>query len=159
MYSVLCPDCHFVNPADATYCLNCSTAFGLEPDQGSLDPGSTAWQPGGRQGQIVPPGAAPKSGDLPPRRECAPLWHARLRAALPAVRLPLLVGSHAQAAYLPPALGKTMAERVRWHDEAPPGLFPLPHPAWRSRLWMADNPWFEAEVLPLLRARVVAALA
>lgn len=104
------------------------------------------------------PGKA-SGGDLPPRRECAPLWHARLRAALPAVRLTLLVGNHAQAAYLPPALGKTMAERVRRHDEAPPGLFPLPHPAWRSRLWMADNPWFEAEVLPLLRARVVAALA
>lgn len=103
------------------------------------------------------PGKA-SGGDLPPRRECAPLWHTRLRAALPAVQLTLLVGQHAQAAYMPPALGKSVTERVRRHDEAPDGLFPLPHPAWRSRLWMAGNPWFEAEVLPELRERVRRAL-
>ena len=98
-------------------------------------------------------------GDLPPRRECAPLWHARLLAELPAVRLTLLVGRYAQARYLPRALGASMSEAVRRYGEAPPGLFPLPHPAWRSRLWMAKHTWFEAEVLPVLRGQVRAALA
>ena len=97
-------------------------------------------------------------GDLPPRRECAPLWHGPLLAAMPNVALTLLVGQYAQAAYLPRALRPNMTEAVRRHAEMPPGLFPLPHPAWRSRLWMARHPWFEAEVLPLLQSRVRAAL-
>lgn len=97
-------------------------------------------------------------GDLPPRRECAPLWHDRLRAELPSIRLTLLVGQYAQARYLPRALRPSMSEAVRRHAEAPDGLFPLPHPAWRSRLWMARNPWFEVEVLPALKRRVVQAL-
>lgn len=97
-------------------------------------------------------------GDLPPRPECAPLWHPRLRAALPEVRLTLLVGQYAQKRYLPRGFAPNLTEAVhRWH-EAPEGLLPLPHPAWRSRLWMAKNPWFEAELLPILRARVQDAL-
>ena len=99
-----------------------------------------------------------QGGDLPPRRECAPLWHARLLAEMPNIRLTLLVGQYAQAAYLPRALRPNLTEAVRRHAEAPPGLFPLPHPAWRSRLWMARHPWFEADVLPALRAQVRAAL-
>lgn len=97
-------------------------------------------------------------GDLPPRPECAPLWHERLRAELPDIRLTLLVGQYAQGRYLPRNLRPSMTEAVRRHAEAPEGLFPLPHPAWRSRLWMARNPWFEAEVLPVLRRRVTDAL-
>jgi uracil-DNA glycosylase len=93
-------------------------------------------------------------GDLPPRPECAPRWHGRMLAGLPAVRLTLLVGMHAQKRYLPRGFAPNMTEAVRQWREAPPGLFPLPHPAWRSRLWMARNPWFEAEVLPDLRRRV-----
>jgi uracil-DNA glycosylase len=98
-------------------------------------------------------------GDLPPRPECAPLWHARLRALLPGARLTLLVGGHAQKLYLPRGFAPTMTDAVRRHNQAPAGLFPLPHPPWRSRLWMAQHPWFEAEVLPALRARIGAALA
>jgi len=95
-------------------------------------------------------------GDLPPRPECAPRWHGRLLAQLPRVELTLLVGMHAQKRYLPKGFAPSMTEAVRrWH-EAPAGLFPLPHPAWRSRLWMARNPWFAEEVLPELRARVAA---
>lgn len=93
-------------------------------------------------------------GDLPPRPECAPKWHARMLAGLPQVRMTLLVGMHAQKRYLPKGFAPNMTEAVRRWREAPAGLFPLPHPAWRSRLWMARNPWFEAEVLPELRARV-----
>ena len=98
------------------------------------------------------PGKA-KGGDKPPRPECAPLWHDRIFSLLPADRLTLLVGAHAQMRYLPETRRWTMTERVRRHAEFP-GLIPLPHPAWRARLWMADNPWFEAQVLPTLRAEV-----
>jgi len=97
-----------------------------------------------------------QGGDLPPRRECAPLWHDRLLARLPEVSLTLLVGLHAQKRYLPRGFAPNMTEAVHRWREAPTGLFPLPHPAWRSRLWMARNPWFEAEVLPDLRARIAA---
>jgi len=97
-----------------------------------------------------------QGGDLPPRPECAPRWHDRLLSKLPHVSLTLLVGLHAQKRYLPRGFAPNMTEAVhRWQD-APSGLFPLPHPAWRSRLWMARNPWFEAEVLPDLRARIAA---
>lgn len=97
-------------------------------------------------------------GDLPPRPECAPLWHDRLRAALPDVRLTLLVGQYAHARYLRARPRRTMTAQVRGFDDAPGGLFPLPHPSWRVTLWMRKNPWFEAEVLPVLRAHVVSAL-
>lgn len=104
------------------------------------------------------PGTGP-SGDLPPRRECAPLWHDRLLALLPADRLVLLVGSHAQARYLPAAKRLSLTERVRGFANFGPGQFPLPHPSWRSSGWMARNPWFEIEVLPALRHAVAAAVA
>lgn len=98
------------------------------------------------------------SGDLPPRPECAPLWHERLRAALPEVRLTLLVGQYAQGRYLPARPRRSVTEAVRRYAEAPDGLFPLPHPSWRVTLWMRKNHWFESEVLPVLRERVRAAL-
>lgn len=97
-------------------------------------------------------------GDLPPRPECAPKWHGRMLAGLPRVRLTLLVGMHAQKRYLPRGFAPNMTLAVRQWRDALPGLFPLPHPAWRSRMWMARNPWFEAEVLPDLRARMAALL-
>jgi uracil-DNA glycosylase len=97
-------------------------------------------------------------GDLPPRPECARHWHGPLRGALPNVRLTLLVGQYAQKRYLPRGFARNLTETVRQWREAPEGLLPLPHPAWRSRLWMAKHPWFEAEVLPDLRERVRAAL-
>ena len=95
-----------------------------------------------------------KSGDLPPRRECAPLWHAKVLARLPADRLTLLVGAHAQNYYLPGARGWSMTERVRHFRKFGPEFFPLPHPSWRSTIFMLRNPWFEAEVVPALRRAV-----
>ncbi len=100
-----------------------------------------------------------QGGDLPPRPECAPLWHKPLLARLPNVRLTLLVGLHAQKLYLPKGFAPNMTEAVRRWQDAPTGVFPLPHPAWRSRLWMANNPWFEADVLPRLRQQVQAVIA
>lgn len=100
------------------------------------------------------PGRDPKGGDLPPRRECAPLWHPPLRALLPEVRLTLLVGSHAQAYDLGRRRRATMTETVRaWRDYLPEVL-PLPHPSWRTTMWLRRNAWFEAELLPELRAAV-----
>jgi uracil-DNA glycosylase len=103
------------------------------------------------------PGKA-KGGDLPPRKECAPLWHARLRAEMPNLKLTLAVGQYAQKALLRPALRPSLTEAVRRHAAMPPGLLALPHPAWRSRLWIAKHPWFEAEVLPILRRRLAEAI-
>jgi uracil-DNA glycosylase len=104
------------------------------------------------------PGRLPRGGDAPPRPECAPAWHARLRAALPAVELTLLVGSYAQAWYLGDRRGRTLAETVgRWREFLPDFL-PTPHPSWRTIGWAKRNPWFEAEVLPELRRRVHALL-
>ena len=94
-------------------------------------------------------------GDAPPRRECASLWRADLLAGMPQVELTLLVGTYAQQDALGP--GK-MGDRVRRFHEFLPNYFPLPHPSWRSRIWMRDNPWFEAQVLPELRRRVRSAL-
>ncbi len=103
------------------------------------------------------PGKA-SGGDLPPRKECAPLWHERIWAELPDIRLTLLVGTYAQAAYLPETKGLTLAERVANFRRFLPRYFPLPHPSWRSTLFMRANPWFEADVLPELRKAVTDAL-
>lgn len=101
------------------------------------------------------PGRARNGGDAPPRPECTPLWRHRLLAEMPALRLTLLVGSHAQS-YV---LGKgAMAQRVRDFQSYLPRYFPLPHPSWRSRNWAAQNPWFATEVVPALRDAVAQAL-
>lgn len=97
-------------------------------------------------------------GDLPPRPECAPLWHERLLSRLQADRLTLLVGGYSQRRYLGVPRGQTLTEAVRNYADYLPGLFPLPHPSWRSSGWMARNLWFEANVLPALRAAVKATL-
>ncbi len=104
------------------------------------------------------PGTA-KGGDLPPRPECAPLWHPQLIQAMPQIRLTLLIGAYAQAYYLGRRRGRTLADTVHAWRDFPPDLFPLPHPSPRNRLWLKRNPWFETEVLPTLRERVGAALA
>lgn len=102
------------------------------------------------------PGRLARGGDAPPRPECGRLWQGRLRAAMPAIRLTLLVGSHAILYHL----GKgAMEERVRGVAAYLPSRFPLPHPSWRTRAWAARRPWFETEVIPALRAAFAAALS
>ncbi|MDF3074802.1 MAG: uracil-DNA glycosylase [Alphaproteobacteria bacterium] len=97
------------------------------------------------------PGRA-KSGDAPPRPECAPLWRERLLSSLPDLRLTLLVGSHAQNHALGPG---ALTDRVRNFAAClPAGRFPLPHPSWRSALWTRKHPWFEQDVLPALRLAI-----
>lgn len=93
------------------------------------------------------------SGDLPPRPECAPLWHARLLNQLPAIQLTLLLGQYAQRNRLPDAR-RTLTENVRnWHAHAP-HVIPLPHPSPRNNRWLRNNPWFAEELLPELRRLV-----
>ncbi len=90
------------------------------------------------------------SGDLPPRPECAPLWHDRLLQALPALRLRLLIGKYAQDYYLG-TRRQSLAETVRQYRDYLPDYFPLPHPSPRNIRWFRTHPWFEAEVIPALR--------
>jgi uracil-DNA glycosylase len=104
------------------------------------------------------PGRGPGGADLPPRPECAPRWHRRLLDELPQVRLTLLLGQYAQRFYLGSRRKVTLTQTVHAWDEYAPRFFPLPHPSWRSAIWMRRNPWFEAEILPALRAAVASLL-
>lgn len=97
------------------------------------------------------------SGDLPPRPECAPRWHDAVMALLPGDRLTLLVGSYAQASYLGNAKRQSLTGAVRDFSRFGPDIIPLPHPSWRSTGWMKRNPWFESDLVPVLRARVATA--
>ena len=100
-----------------------------------------------------------KGGDLPPRPECAPTWHPRLLPRLKHVRLTLAIGQYAQAGLLGERRGRTLTDTVlAWREHLARGVLPLPHPSPRNRLWLTRNPWFETELLPVLRERVAAAL-
>jgi uracil-DNA glycosylase len=100
-----------------------------------------------------------KSGDLPPRRECAPQWRARLLRALPRIELTLVIGQYAMAWHLPDAATKNLTETVRaWRDHWPQVL-PLPHSSPRNNIWLKANPWFERDVVPAVQARVRSLIA
>jgi len=111
---------------------------------------------------IVPAGLCfPGSGvrgDAPPRPECAPLWHPQLRALMPKIRLTLLIGQYAQSYYLGRRRKKSLRETVLAYQEYLPEFLPLPHPSPRNQLWLKQNPWFEGEVVPVLKLQVAAAL-
>ena len=93
-----------------------------------------------------------ESGDKPPRHECAKHWHGRLFAAMPRAALFILASAYAQAYHLGARRKKNLTETVRaWRDYAP-RYFPTPHPSWRNNRWLKQNPWFEAECFPVLRA-------
>lgn len=98
-----------------------------------------------------------KSGDLPPRPECAPAWRAALLSRLKKLQLTLVIGQYALAYHLPDA-GASLTEVVQaWRDHWP-RVVPLPHPSPRNQLWLKRNPWFERDLLPVLRERVLEAL-
>lgn len=97
------------------------------------------------------PGAGDNRGDLPPRPECAPLWHERLLKHLPNLETTLLVGQYAQRHYLGSQRMRSMTETVRAFTAYGPQFFPLPHPSWRSVIWMRKHAWFEQSVIPDLR--------
>lgn len=96
-----------------------------------------------------------KSGDLPPRPECAPLWMERFRAELAHIELTLAIGSYAQAYLLGSCARPTLTETVKsFRDYLPGNILPLPHPSPRNNIWLRKNPFFEADVLPELRRRM-----
>ena len=105
------------------------------------------------------PGQDSRGGDLPPRRECAERWRRPLLDALPELDLVLLIGQYAQAWHLRERFKGGLTTTVRrWREilesAEKPRLLPLPHPSWRNNTWLAKNPWFEAELLPVLKAEV-----
>ncbi len=99
------------------------------------------------------PGVNGKGGDLPPRKECAPLWHPKLLPLYTNVELILLVGSYAVSRYLPERKA-TLSDTVAAWRAYGPRFLPLPHPSWRNTGWLKNHPWFEEDLVPHLRKRV-----
>ena len=112
------------------------------------------------------PGLDAKGGDLPPRRECRAAWHDRLFAAMPQIDLLLVIGQYAQAYHLGNRRQGSLTETVAaWRDYlevnartdgvvSSAKILPLPHPSWRNNAWLKKNPWFESDLLPVLRTEV-----
>jgi uracil-DNA glycosylase len=95
------------------------------------------------------------TGDLPPRIECAPLWHAKILRYLPNVKLTLLIGQYAQAYYLGDRRKKSMTETIQaWKEYRDSGYLPLAHPSPRNGIWLRKNPWFEEEVVEFMKQHV-----
>ncbi|EGI73963.1 uracil-DNA glycosylase [Pseudoalteromonas distincta] len=99
-----------------------------------------------------------KSGDLPPRKECAPAWREQLLAALPNIELTIVLGKYAQAYHLPETKKMPLTELVKSWREYWPNYLVLPHPSPRNNIWLKKNPWFEQDVLPELDKQVAAIL-
>lgn len=102
------------------------------------------------------PGSA-RTGDLPPRPECAPLWRQPLLAGLQHLRLTVVIGQHARAHHLPGARGTLTQVVEQWRSHLP-ALCPVPHPSPRNGLWFRRNPWFEQELVPALEQQVALVL-
>ncbi|MBH0078861.1 uracil-DNA glycosylase family protein [Pseudoalteromonas sp. NZS11] len=99
-----------------------------------------------------------KSGDLPPRKECAPAWREQLLAALPNIELTIVLGKYAQAYHLPETKKMPLTELVKSWREYWPNYLVLPHPSPRNNIWLKKNPWFEQDVLPELGKRIATIL-
>jgi uracil-DNA glycosylase len=106
------------------------------------------------------PGNDSKGGDLPPRKECEQHWHQQIFEAMPQLELVLVIGQYAQAWHLKSARSKTLTETVsNWQQlfDRPglPKVLPMPHPSWRNGGWLRKNPWFESDLLPVLKSEVM----
>ncbi len=105
------------------------------------------------------PGNDAKGGDIPPMKVCAPTWRAGLIERLPNLKLVLAIGGYAQKWHLGAAAGRSLTATVKdWETHLANGVLPTPHPSWRNNGWLRKNPWFEAELLPVLQQRVRALL-
>ena len=94
------------------------------------------------------------SGDLPPRPECAPLWHVPLLEQMKKIKLILLIGQYAQKKYLEGRLKPTLTETVKNYATYLPGYLPLVHPSPRNKIWQMKNKWFEVEIVPIIQLLV-----
>ena len=104
------------------------------------------------------PGYDAKGSDLPPPPICARTWRREVMNSLSGIRLTLLIGGYAQSWHLPDAQKGVTRTVATWRDTLPDAV-PLPHPSWRNTGWLRKNPWFEDELLPVLKTRVQEALA
>lgn len=95
-----------------------------------------------------------KSGDLPPRKECAPEWHQLIMDHLPNLKLTLLIGQYAQKYYLKKSAKVNLTQTVSHFEEYLPDFFPLVHPSPRNQIWLKKNPWFEKDIIPVLQKKV-----
>jgi uracil-DNA glycosylase len=95
-----------------------------------------------------------KTGDLPPRKECATTWHKKVLAKIPNIQLTLLIGKYAQEYYLGNRLKENLTETVRNYSEYLPNYLPLPHPSPRNNIWKRRNEWFENKIIPIIKFKV-----
>lgn len=95
-----------------------------------------------------------KSGDLPPRPECAPFWHQHVLQSIPDIKLSLLIGQYAQTYYLKNSAKKTLTETVKNYNEYLPDFLPLPHPSPRNNIWQKKNEWFKESLVQVLQEKV-----
>lgn len=95
-----------------------------------------------------------KSGDLPPRKECATAWHLKVLAKMPDIQLTLLIGKYAQEYYLGKLVKENLTETVRNYKDYLPNYLPLPHPSPRNNIWKRKNEWFAHDILPILNLRI-----
>ncbi len=95
-----------------------------------------------------------KSGDYPPRKECAVAWHKKVLEQMPDIKLTLLIGKYAQDYYLSQNAKENLTETVKNHISYLPNFIPLPHPSPRNNIWLKNNDWFKMDVIPLLQSKV-----
>ncbi len=100
-----------------------------------------------------------KSGDLPPRKECAPEWHSQILDFLPNLELILLIGKYAQDYYLGKQAKRNLTETVQHFHDYLPRYFVLPHPSPRNNIWLKRNDWFKESVLPVLKGVIESAIS
>jgi uracil-DNA glycosylase len=95
-----------------------------------------------------------KSGDLPPRPECAPLWHQQVLKSMTEIKLTLLIGQYAQNYYLKSPVKITLTETVKNYNDYLPNYIPLPHPSPRNNIWQKKNKWFKESLIQVLQEKV-----
>ena len=100
--------------------------------------------------QLPCPGTG-KTGDLPPRKECAEKWRNQLLEIIPNIEITLAIGQYAIDWHLRKNKKKNLTETVKAWREYWPEYLPMPHPSPRNNIWLKKNPWFEEDVLPELK--------
>ena len=101
------------------------------------------------------PGQDNRGADLPPPRICSEQWRERLLGFMPQLKLFLLIGYHAQRWHLGTQCRDSLTANVAaWEEFLPLGMIPLPHPSWRNNGWLKKNPWFEKDLLPILKEQI-----